>query len=143
MPQVILTRPDGSQEAVRPAALGAGHWRATLRPDAAGAWTILAKADAAGEARQAETMFQVQDQDLEWATVLADHDGLRRIAEAGRGTFRRISDLPALLEELAGSGPVFETVERRAPLASSRAFLAVFLALLASEWALRRTWGLA
>ena len=77
-------------------------------------------------------------------TLLADHEALRRTAEAGGGSFRTIDGLANLLKELAGADmQVFEPVERRWPLATGRVFLALVVALLSADWFLRRRWLLA
>jgi hypothetical protein len=114
-------------------------WHAELAPDAPGTWRLEVETTVAGEKKTAETEFVVFEQDLEMTTLLADHDALRRIAEAGGGTFRTIDGLGDLLKELARADlEVFEPVERRRPLASGRIFLALVIALLSADWLLRR-----
>jgi uncharacterized membrane protein len=142
-PKVMLTGPRGEAEAVALEAAGPGDWRAVLKPAAPGSYKLAAEAEVGGARKGAEATFAVEEQDLELATVLADHDALRRIAEAGGGTFRPVGELTRLLEELeSASQPAWQPVERRVALAANRVFLVVFLGLLAAEWVLRRRWGL-
>ncbi|HUU31471.1 MAG TPA: hypothetical protein VMY69_05160, partial [Phycisphaerae bacterium] len=106
-----------------------------------GTYRLEVEATVAGRLQTAQTEFVVFEQDLEMTTLLADHDALRRIAEAGGGTFRTVDDLANLLKELAQTDlQVFEPVERRRPLASGRVFLALVIALLSADWLLRRRW---
>lgn len=80
----------------------------------------------------------------------ADHDVLQKIAAAGGGKFYRLDELPAYLRELKGQPledakpkPKFYPDWRRA---HSKGFLpgwlVAFVALIGTEWALRRMWGL-
>ena len=144
-PAVRLRGPDGSVADVPlQAAGGPGDWRVTLRPDRAGEYALTAEIAGPGSPPRAETPFVIEEQDLETAEVLADHDALRAIAAAGGGTFRTLDGLPALLQEIGGGlRPTTVPAGRCLPLASGPAFLAGVLALLAAEWALRRAWGLA
>jgi hypothetical protein len=97
-----------------------------------------------GAAKRAQTAATVEEQDFEWAEILADHENLRRIAQAGGGTFREVAGLPDLLADFAVNlPPQYREVERRQPLAEGRIFLAIVIGLLAAEWVLRRRWGLA
>ena len=121
-----------------------GDWRATLRPVAAGAYTLAAEGQGGGKAKKADTQFLVEIQDLETVDILADHETLKAVAQAGGGTFRTLDGLAALLAEMATDRqPVYETTVRRWPLASGGVFLAILIGLLAAEWGLRRLWGLA
>jgi uncharacterized membrane protein len=144
MPPILeLTGPDGAARKIELSADG-GDWRAIVPLAAAGEYVVSAEANAAAAAKRAETKFVVEEQDFEIANVLADAENLERIARAGGGALRRIEQLGDLLAELAGSLKAQAVpVERRLPLGSGRIFLALVLALLAAEWALRRRWGLA
>ena len=86
----------------------------------------------------------------EMIRVAADHDLLRRVASAGGGKFYRLEDLPKFLEELQS-----QPVEVLKPKPNyypdwrrdkSQGFLPIWLVLfvvtLATEWGLRRFWGL-
>jgi uncharacterized membrane protein len=159
VPRLRLTVPAGLVRDVALVAAGPGEWQAELRADAPGTWRLRAEISSSAvpssvqsEVRNpkseiltaAETEFVVLEQDFEMTTLLADHDALRRTAEAGGGTFRTIDDLANLFKELAGADmQVFEPVERRRPLASGRVFLALVVALLSADWLLRRRWLLA
>jgi hypothetical protein len=128
---------DLSGEAQR--AKSEGEWHADLLAAQPGAYRLEAEATVSGKQQTAQTEFVVFEQDFEMTTLLADHDALRRTAEAGGGTFRTIEGLANLIKELAGADmQVFEPVERRWPLASGRVFLALVVALLSADWLLRR-----
>jgi len=128
---------DLSGEAQR--AKSEGVWHADLLAAHPGAYRLEAEATVAGNKKTAQTEFVVLQQDLEMTTLLADHDALRRTAEAGGGTFRTIENLGDLFKELAQAEmQVFEPVERRWPLTSGRVFLALVVALLSADWLLRR-----
>jgi len=154
VPRLRLTAPDGLVRDVALVAagpgepvrrsLGEGVWHADLLAAQAGAYRLEVEATVAGNKKTAQTEFVVQEQDFEMTTLLADHDALRRTAEAGGGTFRTIDGLGDLLKELAQAEmQVFEPVERRWPLASGRVFLALAVALLSADWLCRRRWLLA
>jgi len=155
VPRLRLTSPDGRTrdltltpiregEPVRHSPQGDGGWHADLLAAHPGTYRLEVEATVAGEKKTAETEFVVLQRDFEIATLLADHEALRRTAEAGGGTFRTIDGLGDLLKELAQADmQVFEPVERRRPLASGRVFLAVVLVLLSADWFLRRRWLLA
>ena len=89
------------------------------------------------------TIVSVEEQDIETADTLADHENLRRIARAGGGTFREITGLRDLMaDHAANHPPSYREIERRLPLAEGRVFLGIVVGLLAAEWALRRRWRL-
>jgi uncharacterized membrane protein len=142
-PSLRVTAPDGSAEQVPlKAAASPGDWRSVLRPSRAGAYTLAV--EGTGPAgKKAETQVVVEEQDLEMADILADHENLKRIARAGGGTFRTLDGLGGLIREIAaGLEPMYEPTERRVPLASGPIFLAAVIGLLALEWFLRRRWGM-
>jgi hypothetical protein len=139
VPRLRLTVPGGLVRDVALVAAGPGEWHADLLAAHPGAYRLEAEATVAGRPQTAETEFVVLQQDFEMTTLLADHEALRRTAEAGGGTFRTMDDLATLLKELAQADmQVFEPVERRRPLASGRVFLALVVALLSADWLLRR-----
>ena len=145
-PRLQLAAPDGRTEDVPLSAPGAakGDWRATLRPTAAGAYTLKAQGRAGGAAKQGETQFFVEVQDLEMTDLLAGYETLKRVAAAGGGTFRTLDGLGQLIGEIsADRQPVYEPQVNRRPLAEGGIFLAILMALFAAEWGLRRVWGLA
>jgi len=125
-------------------ASGAGEWRGSVTLGKPGEYTLSAEVEIGGAAKRAQTTATVEEQDFEWAEILADHENLRRIAQAGGGTFREVAGLPDLLADFAVNlPPQYREVERRQPLAKGRIFLAIVIGLLAAEWVLRRRWGLA
>jgi len=135
-PRVRATAPDGRTEDVPLAPVGENEWRAVLRAGAAGTWRLRAEAGSLA----ADAEFLIELQDFELAALLADHEALRALAEAGGGTFSPLDRLGPLLRELAAGGAeVSEPAERRAPLASGRIYLALVLALLSADWLLRRS----
>ncbi len=120
------------------------QWRGAVPLALPGTYMVVAEAAVGGQTKRAETRLVVEEQDFEMADVLADHANLKRIAEAGGGTFRTLDGLGRLLAELAaGLAPQYEAAERRLPLGAGRIFLAIVIALLAAEWLLRRRWGMA
>jgi hypothetical protein len=169
VPRLRLTAPDGRTRDLALTPVREGEWQAELQADAPGTWRLRAEipSPAVPSAVQSEirnftrrslgeggpkseippaaqTEFVVLQQDFEMASLLADHDALRRTAEAGGGTFRTIEGLGDLFKELAQAEmQVFEPVERRWPLASGRVFLALVVAFLSADWLLRRRWLLA
>ena len=139
VPRLRLTVPGGLVRDVALVAADPGEWHADLLAAHPGAYRLEAEATVSGKQQTAQTEFVVLQQDFEMTTLLADHEALRRIAEAGGGTFRTIEGLANLIKELAGADmQVFEPVERRWPLASGRIFLALVIALLSADWLLRR-----
>jgi uncharacterized membrane protein len=141
-PILEMKGPDGAALAV-PLSADGGDWRAIVPLAVAGEYVVSAEANVAAATKRVETRFVVEEQDFEMANILADAEGLGRLARAGGGTLRRIDRLGDLLTELADSlAPQAAPVERRLPLGSGRVFLALVLALLAAEWVLRRRWGL-
>jgi len=144
VPRLRLTVPAGLVRDIALVAAGPGEWHADLLAAHPGAYRLEAEATVSGKQQTAETEFILQEQDFEMTTLLADHEALRRTAEAGGGTFRTIEGLANLIKELAQADmQVFEPIERRWPLASGRIFLALVIALLAADWLLRRRWLLA
>jgi len=151
-PTVTLTRqgdagrtielaPKGSTLREPQGLTGGRAWQTILTLREGGIYTLAAEAEVGGAARRAETQFVLEEQDFEWANILADRATMERIAEAGGGTCRPIGELSNLLADLAaGIQPQFVSLERRLPLASGRVFLGAVLALLAAEWLLRRKW---
>ncbi len=139
-PRVRLTAPDGQTRDLALTLVREGEWQADLQVAAPGAWRLRAETtDSAADLLAADTEFIVEVQDFELADLLADHQALRALAEAGDGTFRTLDHLGELLRELAAGGThVDEPAERRLPLAAGRIYLALVLALLTTDWLLRR-----
>jgi hypothetical protein len=136
---VTLSGPGTPAQAVRLEPAGGGDWRALVPLRDAGLFDLTAVAGDGAASRRAATAFVVEEQNFEWADILADGAALQRLAQAGGGTFRRLGDLSALLSDLARDlKPRYQPQECRLPLAQGRVFLALVLALLAAEWLLRR-----
>jgi len=152
-PRVRATAPDGQTRDLALTLVREGEWQAYLQAAAPGTWRLRAEIplkpgdesrrsrDESAGVRSADTEFIVEVQDFELADLLADHQALRTLAEAGGGTFRTLDCLGELLRELAAGGThVDEPAERQLPLAAGRIYLALVLALLATDWLLRRRW---
>ncbi|MGB2781831.1 MAG: hypothetical protein WBD63_10175, partial [Phycisphaerae bacterium] len=141
-PRVRATAPDGQTRDLALTLVREGEWQADLQAAAPGAWRLRAEtSDSAADLLAADTEFIVEVQDFELADLLADHQALQALAEAGGGTFRTLDGLGELLRELAAGGThVDEPAERQLPLAAGRIYLALVLALLATDWLLRRRW---
>ncbi|MFM7846818.1 MAG: glutamine amidotransferase [Planctomycetota bacterium] len=98
----------------------------------------------------ARTNFHVLDQDLELANSAADHDQMQRLAQLTADFGGRVvaaEDLAQLLQELHTQSAEWEVpVQTRWQLTDTATDTwLVFLALLlplATEWALRKRWGL-
>jgi uncharacterized membrane protein len=102
----------------------------------------------------ATSRFIVYDEDVEMMRRAADHEFLKKLF--GEGNFRRVEDLPAVLAQLE-TNPLDRTrpkmrhlpdwrqnkADPRSPSPFLLGLFALFVALLAGEWLLRRSWGLA
>lgn len=99
---------------------------------------------------EATARFIVHQDDNETLRKAADYDFLTKLANAGGGKFYRVDDLPKVLRELEKSSP--EAGRDRAvkwpdwQRSTLGGFLpglfVLFVALLGSEWGLRRYWGM-
>jgi hypothetical protein len=133
-----------------------GRFKLPYDPVAPGEYTVTVTAtgsDADGKPVKGEATARflayadVSDEQLKKA---ADHDVLRRLATAGGGKFLRLEDLPGFLRELKAEPlPVTKPKPRYLPdwrRDHSGGFLpgwlVLFVALLGTEWGLRRAWGL-
>jgi len=146
-PRVTVDGPAPAEAALRRQPGGVGgliEYRGTVRLPEPGTYTLFAEGTVGGEAKRAEATVDVREHDFEFATLLADADRLKTIAEAGGGSARTLADLPDLLTCLAESvEPQHAPAGRRVALAEGQVFLAVVVALMAGEWLVRRRWGLA
>jgi uncharacterized membrane protein len=98
----------------------------------------------------AAARFLVYEDDLEMVRRAADHDFLKKLANAGGGQFHRVEDLPAFLDKLQHDPLAHARLKmdlwpnwrgtQRSPF--FLLFFGAFVAILAGEWILRRRWGL-
>jgi hypothetical protein len=135
-----------------------------FKPRAAGEYVVLVTApvigpdgkpvvDAEGkpaEYRGSARFIAYPEVSEEMLKVACDADFLRKIADASGGKALRLEDLPAFLKELKGQ-PLdtlkpkpryYPDWRRNHSKGFLPAWLALFVALLGGEWALRRLWGM-
>jgi hypothetical protein len=113
--------------------------------DGAGTYRLEIRATVGGREMAAQHQFEVFRRDLEGRDVLADYDLLRRLAGRTRGKFVPLRDLDEALEALdVEASPLVRRVFKPVDLWRRWAWpvaLAV-MALLMTEWTLRRKQGL-
>jgi uncharacterized membrane protein len=154
--QVEIIGPGGAKHAVA-TARGTSDDRGTFaKTDVPGEYRIVVhgegKDPSTGEqiSGEASARFLVYDDDLELMRRAADHDFLKKLATAGGGQFHLAEELPRFLQQLqnqphtlarakADLRPDWRTTGRSVFLP---AFFALFVAVLAGEWCLRRRWGM-
>jgi uncharacterized membrane protein len=95
---------------------------------------------------KAEHHFEVKHQSLEAKDPTADLEAMKKLAEDTKGEYVDCRNMtPERLREVAANLPkkpkVSEWQEKR-DIWDGAAFLFVFLALVSSEWSLRKWWGL-
>ena len=101
-------------------------------------------------AGKSSARFMVYDEDLEMTRRAADHELLKKIATAGGGTFQRVEELKTFLQKLINEPPLTEKAggkyypDWKSNIGSPiYAFIMIFfVAIVATEWLLRRWWGL-
>jgi hypothetical protein len=146
-----LTAPDGQRQDVRLAAEG-DEFSGTLDelPDA-GDYLIEIEASQGGQVLgTARANFQVLDRDIELSNTAPNYELMARLAnltQTAGGRPVAPEALPDVMEEIQENRLSVEVeVESRWQLADTAldAWLCLFVlvALLGSEWALRKTWGL-
>jgi uncharacterized membrane protein len=155
--KVEIVAPDG-QRVPWPTATTPTDTRGIFtRTDAPGEYRIEVQGEAkdpiTGEMVRGQTSarFLVFDEDLEMMRRAADHEFLRKLAAAGGGEFHRVEELPAFLQQLL-SNPLARVKPKMVLWPDWRStgrspylwwFLGAFVALLCTEWGLRRKWGMA
>jgi uncharacterized membrane protein len=143
----VLTRPggkssDGSPLALRREAGGAGHFTAVLNPADKGLYHVHA------DARQgttplgaADRWFYVGGSDRELADPRLNEGALRRIARSTGGRYVPVADASQVAPWLEAA--IAETVDlEQQDLWQEPWMFALVIALLSTEWVLRRRWGL-
>lgn len=84
--------------------------------------------------------FRVEKPDLEMRRPEADHESLRRIAEATGGRFLELSDWPQAFAEIPDRSVLIPD-DVTEPLWDSKLALILFVLLLGTEWVLRKAFG--
>jgi hypothetical protein len=139
-----VTLPGGSVREVRATATDpqSGRYAADMRFDEPGVYRVSASAQGGGvRARNADRWILVGGADLEMADPRLNDQVLRRIATASGGQYiaaGQTSELSALLRAVEPEASVPQLQEL---WHNFWIFVAVMM-LLASEWVLRRRWGL-
>lgn len=146
-PTVTIETPDGRTLEVRPTKSGE-HWSAVFRDtDKPGDYRIQVTAsDGTQTVGTAEARFLVPDQDMELDRPAAEPSLMAQLAEmtapAG-GKALAPEELPTLLSNLAAEPPkLLEEVVAKTTYWDTWPFFLAFVALLGTEWYLRKRWGL-
>jgi uncharacterized membrane protein len=138
---VRVTSPDGRVETVR-AAGGNGNFAAQFRPDQPGVYKLTAEArTASGPSGSASTSVLVGGSDLEMTDPRLNQQLLARLAAASGGRMIEARDVSSLPGLLAAGIPAARLALQEDAWHTAWSFAAILL-LLASEWILRRRWGL-
>jgi hypothetical protein len=91
-----------------------------------------------------EHAFQVKMQSLEAKDTSADLDAMKDLAAKTGGEYldyRNMAELDTLVEAIPAD-PQILSEEIRIEVWDGTAFLILFLALIGTEWSLRKLWGL-
>ncbi|MGD9632111.1 MAG: glutamine amidotransferase [Pirellulales bacterium] len=146
-PTISIDTPDGRTLEVRPTKSG-DHWSAVFREtDKPGDYRIKVTASDGPQAiGTAEARFLVPDQDIELDRPAAEPSLMAQLAEmtapAG-GKALAPEELPTLLANLAAEPPkLLEEVVAKTTYWDTWPFFLLFVALLGTEWYLRKRWGL-
>jgi len=138
--ELTLVDPDGGATALEPARLGASdRWTATVSPERAGTWRIVARAPSLGA--EADALIAVRAFDAELAASRARPEAMRSLAEATGGRLLPI-DAPEELVRFAAAGtPVGAATAGAEPLWRHPAVLGLIALSLLAEWTRRRLGG--
>jgi uncharacterized membrane protein len=145
---VAVKTPDGTPHSLTPSPLAEHQWLTTFAiTDQPGDYLVevTARLDGAtlGSAR---ARFLVPRQDLELDRPGADPAllaQLARITEGAGGQALAPEELPSLVKKLAATPPKIKTeVTQRRTFWDTWQFLLVFVAVVTTEWFLRKRWGL-
>ncbi|HUQ72202.1 MAG TPA: glutamine amidotransferase, partial [Planctomycetaceae bacterium] len=143
--QVHVTGPDDKPQPTPVRATetgGLADWPNTLAP---GDYWVRLSGTKGGQSLglDVDTRFIVDPKDLELDQPNADYELLQQLADLTGGQLLRPEDLDGFLERLTSLKRDDLTRVEVRPLWDNWWLLAIFVALLASEWALRKKWGLA
>ena len=139
-----LTRPGGATQsiALRHADPTGGRYTAALGPEQPGLYRIHAEARrGAGTLGTADRWMYVGGADREFADPRLNEGFLRRVARNSGGRYVRAADASKVPGWLEATVPQNAAPERRDLWHEPWAF-ALIIALLSTEWILRRRWGL-
>jgi uncharacterized membrane protein len=149
--EVELAAPDGTRSPLRLTRVE-DYWTGLIeRLELPGDYAIVVTAERNGQVLgTTRSEFLVYDRDIELSNAAADHDQMARLAAMTGEVGGRVvapEQLANLLEEIRDKPPEMEIeVQTKWQLADTArdawALLLVFVALLSSEWILRKRWGL-
>ena len=148
-----LTQPDGQKQLVAVTGSGPGNWSNVDRDMIAqpGVYLIQVEGERNGESLgTAQRQFVVVDRDVEKSNPVADVERMAALANETRdfgGKMIEPSELANVLDAMIDDPPVAKIEiptkwKFGETTGSSLGFLMVFVALLATEWVLRKKWGL-
>lgn len=121
---------------------GAGRFTAAFTPEQAGLYRFRAEARrGTTELGASERWFHVGGADREFADPRLNEGVLRRLARASGGRFLEPNEASQVVDLLESAVPAAATPEPRDIWHTPWA-LGLLIALLSSEWILRRRWGL-
>jgi len=146
-----LVRPDAERQPL-PLLRDGEQWSGEIDSvDQPGDYTIEVTGEMDGQViGMAQGEFLVFDRDVELSNPAADHDQLSRLAamtgEVG-GRLMACEELPALLEQLRDRPPEMDIeIQTKWQLADTPrdawTLLGIFIALLTTEWFLRKRWAM-
>ena len=151
--KAVLTQPDGKQQLVAVTGVGRGNWSEVNRDMVAqpGVYLIEVEGERNGASLgTAKRQFVVVDRDVEKSNPVADVERMAMLANQTRdfgGKLIDSTDLSKVLDQMIENPPV-EKIQISTnskfgeTMFHSLGFLMVFIALLATEWVLRKKWGL-
>lgn len=143
--RATVTPPEGQPQAVALAPSpddGPAASRARLRLGERGAWRFRVEGLRDGQVADAvERTLIVAPRQGEGSRLVPDHAALERAAQAAGGAYAPEADADAVIRRIAGSLAGTPMTVERAPLASPWILLLV-LALLLTEWTMRRKAGI-
>jgi hypothetical protein len=128
-PPVAKRQPDGS-------------YQRTLRADAPGVWRLWLEDAAQPGKKLSQRTLEVQVPMIEFVNPALDRPRLESIAQATGGKCVGLHELPALLAGLSGESRRVPVRTERKDLWDRAWVLAAVVALLATEWALRKKFNL-
>ena len=151
--KATLIQPDGSQQNVAVTGSGQGNWSEIDRELIAGPGLYLLQVEGQRDGASlgvAQRQFVVVDRDVEKSNPVADRDRMAMLANQTRefgGRMIEADELSAVLDAVIADPPVEKiqiptTWKFGETLSHSLMFFLTFVVLLATEWILRKKWGL-
>jgi hypothetical protein len=151
--KAVLTRPDSTQLPVPVTGTGEGNWSEIDRELFAQPGVYLLEIEGARNGASlgvAQRQFVVVDRDVEKSNPVANVGGMKALASQTAdfgGKVINPPELAAVLDQLIENPPI-EKIQIPTKwkfgetMSHSLGFLMIFVALLATEWVLRKKWGL-